>query len=95
MSRLARMPDDDKRKRARAAYATMVASSDQMRAELDEFTSRFDLQTLISFALMFDEKRAEHRGTVLEVALWIASVHCMTKVEALSFKHIEGKDDGT
>lgn len=91
------MPDEDKRKQARKAYSLMVASSDQMRAELDEFTSKFDLSQLISFALMFDEKRKTHRGTALEVALWIASVHMMSKVEAVALTTIEGKEsnDGT
>jgi hypothetical protein len=87
------MPDDKERlKRARKAQAMMVASSDQMRAELDEFTSKFDMSQLISFALMFDEKRKTHQGTALEVALWIASVHMMSKVEALALTTIEGKE---
>lgn len=86
------MPDDDKRKQARKTYSLMVASSDQMRAELDEFTSKFDMSQLISFALMFDEKRKTHQGTALEVALWIASVHMMSKVEALALTTIEGKE---
>ena len=93
MSTLARMPDDKERlKRARKAQAMMVASSDQMRAELDEFVSKFDLSQLISFALLFDEKRKEHRGTAVEVALWIASVHMMSKVEAVALATIEGKE---
>jgi hypothetical protein len=86
------MPDNDKIKRARKAYSLMVASSDQMRTELDEFTSKFDMSQLISFALMFDEKRKTHQGTALEVALWIASVHMMSKVEALALTTIEGKE---
>ena len=86
------MPDNDKIKRARKAYSRMVASSDQMRAELDEFTSKFDMSQLISFALMFDEKRKTHQGTALEVALWIASVHMMSKVEAVALATIEGKE---
>ena len=86
------MPDNDKIKRARKAYPLMVASSDQMRAELDEFTSKFDMSQLISFALMFDEKRKTHQGTALEVALWIASVHMMSKVEAVALTTIEGKE---
>jgi len=92
VSTLARMPDSDKIKRARKAYSLMVASSDQMRAELDEFTSKFDMSQLISFALMFDEKRKTHQGTALEVALWIASVHMMSKVEAVALATIEGKE---
>jgi hypothetical protein len=88
------MTDDDKRKRARKAYSGMIASSDQMRAELDEFCNGFDLSHLISFALLFDEKRKEYKGTTLEVALWIASVHMMTKIESIALTTIEGKEDG-
>ena len=94
MSTLARMPDDKERiKRARKAQAMMVASSDQMRAELDEFVSRFDLSQLISFALLFDEKRKEHRGTAVEVALWIASVEMMGRVEGVAAMRIERKEE--
>lgn len=94
MSTLARMPDDKERlRRARNAHAMMVASSDQMRAELDEFIGKFDLGQLISFALLFDSKREEHRGTAIEVALWIASIHMMSRVEGVAAMRIERKED--